>query len=228
MDITQQQWFNENEGRSYPIAETATGVDNNGVSLPNDIVVDLSIMLPTDYEDAYISSVWVTTHLIGLSITHEDKALASVMVKRDDYTPYSAVPLTPMPGTTNVSGWVAFGNNRTIGKWLFDGSTQSGLEEKAKHALAPLPVTSMRKLGGATSQFADQLVTLAAAGYIEIEAHPTDSQIIIVKLGTPTVRSLFLGPCNTLADLGDCGVPPLRKINNVCGDAEGVVTIVLE
>ena len=39
------QWCNENEGRAYPVAETAGRVSDSGQPLPDDILVDLGILV---------------------------------------------------------------------------------------------------------------------------------------------------------------------------------------
>jgi hypothetical protein len=224
------QWCNENEGRAYPLAEEASGIDNTGASLPTDILADLHLMVPPTYRNAYISSVWITPTLIGLSIAHADLPLASVMLNRTTYRPYTAVALQPMPGVENLSGWVVFGNYRfTVRKrWLFSTPAQSGIDARTIKLVDPLPITSMRKLGDPVTVYADRIVKLIGGGYIEVVPHETDPQCIVVRLTPAGAQELFAGPCFRLAARGDCDSPPLRQINGVCPDEDGVITLVFE
>jgi hypothetical protein len=224
------QWCNENEGRAYPIGEYASGVDDTGAQLPTDILADLCLMVPPIYREAYVSSVWITPTLLGLSIAHADRPLASVMLNRATYQPHTAVALQPMPGVENLSGWVVFGNYRfTVRKrWLFSTYEQSGIDTRAIKLVEPLPVTSMRKLGDPVSTYADRIVKLVGGGYVEVVPHETDPQCIVVRLTPASAQGLFAGPCFKLAARGDCDNPPLRQINGVCPDENGIITLVFE
>lgn len=223
------EWCNENEGRAYPIDERATCIDDSGRILPTAIIADLQIMLPPAYAAAYISSVWVTRTLTGLSLTHANQPLASVVVDRTIYTPYTAVALQPMPGMANVSGCVVLGGYRYHGdaRWLFKGVEQSGIADRAKVINSVLPVTGIRKSGGAAESAARSLVRVIGDGYIQLLPHETDPNTIVVTLREGD-RSLFVGPCVTLADHGDCGTPPIRSINGVCPDASGILHVEIE
>jgi hypothetical protein len=225
-----QQWCNENEGRAYPIAETATCVDDTGNSLPTDLLVDLHLMVDPQYRSAYVSSVWITPTLLGLSITHAGQPLASAMVNRTTYKPYTAVPLQPMPGVANLSGWVVFGNYRfTVRKrWIFSSAAQALIDNRAVKTVAPLPVTSMRKLGDDASVYADRIVKLFGGGYVRVIPHESDPQVIVVEVSPEGAQELFAGPCFKLAERGDCDTPILRQINGVCPNAQGIITLQFE
>ena len=222
------QWCNENEGRHYPLAEAATLVANDGTVLPTDIIADLHLMVDASYRNVYISSVWITPTLLGISIAHAGVALASVMINRDTYVPYTAVPLQPMPGVLTLSGWVVFGNYRyTVRtRWLFDGVVQSGLDLRAVKVVTAPPVTTIRKLGAA-ALYTEKVVKLEGGGYLKLRAHETDPQVILVELDA-SAMSLFVSPCLSLAERNECGSPALRQINGVCPDANGVITLVIE
>lgn len=228
MNTAYIQWCNENEGRHYPLAEHATLVDNNGLVLPNDIIADLSITVAPAYRDAYVSSVWVTPQLLGVSIAHANMALASVLINRSTYTPYTAIPLQAMPALESFSGWIVFGNYKYTARqrWLFSSTAQSGIEMRAIKLIDDLPVVSIRKLGASDIVAASKVVKLVGAGYLRVYKHETDPQAIVVDLNADS-RALFLGPCFTLAEQGDCGTPPLRSINGVCPNDDGIITLVL-
>lgn len=230
MNTSYIQWCNENEGRKFPIAETATAVSSAGQMLPSDIIADLQLMVPPTYTNVRVSAVWVTRDMTSIAIVADEGPLAFAICLRAGYRPYTAVALQPMPGVANVSGHVVFGAYRFVSRqhWLFDNAGQSGLDISAMKLVAPLPVTSMRKLGDASNEFVDQLVTLLGGGNSKVYAHETDEQTIVVEITPASARSAFLGPCFKSAERGDCPVPAVRKINNVCGDQDGILTLVIK
>lgn len=46
MTVRNVQWYDLNAGRSYPIDESATRTDDDGVALSDDVITDLSIRMP--------------------------------------------------------------------------------------------------------------------------------------------------------------------------------------
>jgi hypothetical protein len=220
------QWCNENEGRHYPLSDTATLLDNSGRALPTDIIADLHVSVAPAYRDAFISSVWITPTLLGVSISHASGALAAVTVDRTVYRPYTAVPLEPMPGLRTLSGWIVFGNYRyTVRqRWAFAGIQQSGLACRAMKLVTPPGITSVTKLGTQTTLTVDGWVRLSGSGYLTLKPHETDTQRIVIELAEEA-RPLFVGPCVTYPERGACGAPPLRMINGVCPDESGVITL---
>ena len=56
-------WCNENEGRAYPISETATQIDVYGNMLPTNILADMCVAIPPEYADVYVAAVSVTPAL---------------------------------------------------------------------------------------------------------------------------------------------------------------------
>jgi len=221
------QWYNENGGRAYPLAEQSTQVSNAGRSLPDDILVDFGLMVPPGYTDVYLSSIKVTPTLITLGISSPTSGLFVGTYAASAVEPYTAYPLTGL--VDNVSGWVVFGNHNTVvsDDYRFASATQSGIEARALRVVDVLPVSKLLRLGGNPTQLVEQLVQLVGGQGVVVEIDSVDDQKIIVKLD-PDMEHLFVGPCNEVSRTEVCGVPPMTSLNGVCPDATGKITIRFE
>jgi hypothetical protein len=222
-------WYNENEGRAYPVSETVTRISDDGKMLPNDIVVDIGILVPPEHSDIYISSIRATDTIVSLGLR---SILSGLMVgvgifARSTLRPYTAYPLTPV--VDNVSGWVVFGTHNTRGMiedYRFSTYSQSGLEKRTVTVIDSLPVRRFLRLTGCGTEFVDRIVKLRAGSNILIEADVPNNKIII-KLA-PGTESAFVGPCKNKASEAECSVPPIRRINGVCADEFGTINLRFE
>jgi hypothetical protein len=221
------QWLNDNEGRAYPVAETATQLDNRGTGLPMDLVVDLCLMLPPEHQQAYISSLRVTEQAILIGISSPASGLFIGTYRRSDMSPYTAHPLTPL--LPNITGWVSFGNYIPSGvtDLRFDGPEQSQVEARAIRLVDPLPIKRFIKFGSPGQAGADQIVTFRGAGGIVFEVDPENGQNVICRLDED-YKEQYIGPCNSWAHRDICGAPPLRSFNGVCPDENGRITLRFE
>ena len=68
------QWYNENEGRSYPIDEFTTQDDSSQL-LPSNLIVDLSITADPIYTNIYLSYIKVTSNVVSVSIASDTGGL---------------------------------------------------------------------------------------------------------------------------------------------------------
>lgn len=223
------QWINENEGRAYPIAETATQVDRNGQRLPTDILGDLCLMLPPEHQAAYVSSLRVTQHAIFIGISSPLSGLFIGTFRRNALQPYTSYPLTPV--ISDITGWISFGNfvPQGITDYRFDSPEQSQIESRAIRLIDALPVKRFIKFGGSDESRADKIVTFRGGGglYFEIDERDPTRKTIVARL-KPEVKELFIGPCNEWADQDICGAPPMRSFNGVCPDEDGRITLRFE
>ena len=122
MAILNNNWFNLNSIKRYPIDDKATGESDVGLDIPNDIVVDVRLRFPeTTAKFAAISSIHcgpgiVTVTFLGcqdypvntgeLDAEPQFIPLAVISIPKPVLVgiPYS---LTPM--TDGVMGWIVFG-----------------------------------------------------------------------------------------------------------------------
>ena len=170
------QWCNENEGRAYPVREDADRLARSGAQLPNNLITDMRIMLPREYDSVYVSSAWLTNTLCGISLSCNVGPLCSAVVYLPAYEVYSAVPLEPMPGVHNVSGWVSFGTYRSAAhrNLIFDPG-HTDISEHAKSIVCDLPVTNIRRLNGEPADAASGLVHVEPGSHMKIYGEQDNS-----------------------------------------------------
>lgn len=223
MTDSYMQWYNENEGRNYPVAENVTHKDNSGLLLPTDIVVDVSVIVPPECSDVYFSSIRITPTIVSVALCSSLSGLMVGTYARSQVQPHMAYPLTPV--IPDVSGWIVFGTHRSVvtEDYRFSGFAQSGLESKAVHVIPHLPVRRFLRVAGSSSNYADDIVELVAGNGVDISKDP-DSNTVIIKL-TPDQQALFVGPCKTAVSSSSCGATPIKKIDGVCPDANGRITL---
>jgi hypothetical protein len=218
------EWCNENEGRAYPLAEHATQLATSGQQLPVDILADMSVLVPEQYTDLYISSVRVTPALYSVCLASAAAPLLVCAVSTSTYSPYEAVAMEPQ--VDDVTGWVVFGNHRSAvaRTYNFDTAQASGLASRAVRVVEKLPVTKMLKYGGSTTQYIDQLVNLVGGHNLRIYQDPLDAEVLILELDAGACQD-FLGPCDVYPDAGGCALPPIRDISGVTADGDGILTL---
>lgn len=224
---SQQEWCNENEGRAYPLAETATRVDDAGTRMPDDIIADLGLVLPSLYTGLRVSSVYISSQLVSIAISCDSGGLLTGSFSRTGLVPYAAYALTPL--VDSVSGWIVFGNHRAGGRerYLFSTPAQSGIEARATRLIPPPGVTKFVRRGGDPLVQAQGLVRLECDGSFEIIRDPDNAQNIIVRLKADS-QARFSEPCSQEASADLCGVPPIRRIANVPANNAGEITIRFE
>ncbi len=216
------QWYNENAGRAYPVSETATRVDDAGKLLPDDILVDMGLMIDPTYTDVYLSSLRVTSQYVTLGISSPVSGLLVGTYLRDTLNPYKAYALTS--AVDNVSGWVVFGDHvvTTPETYLFATPEQSRLELRVIRSVDALPVKSISKLYG--NDKLTGIVKLHNGSGITLTRDPIYTNRIRVNLDTATGHNL-VSPCNTPASRQLCKNTPFRTINGVPADANGKITL---
>ena len=217
------EWCNENESRAYPIQDDATHVDNFGNVLPDDILVDMGVIVPPEYQDVYCRTVRVTPNVFSVSLACASGPLMVGTYSASIYVPYTVVALTPI--VPDVSGWVVFGAHRRVINeiYVFNGPKQSGLVSRAIRVVDKIPVRRFYKYGGSGVGYLDQLVRLVGAGLLRMYRDPDNGQQIIVELDKQQAKT-FLGPCDHYADASQCRASPIRSIDGVKADSEHVVT----
>ena len=222
---TYTQWFNENESRQYPMLEGVSGTNDAGLTLPTDILADLSVMVPLARSTTvWISSVRITESLVTVGISD---ALGGILVGtylRSSITPYTAYPLTPL--VADVTGWIVFGNHIAVGveNYHFDRPAQSQVEPRCIRVIDALPVTDMVKYGAYTTTPLTGIIRVRGGSGVIVEAG-ADEHTVVVRL-RPEIANTMSGPCNRSATAEQCGVPPIRRINGVPADLNGWLHLV--
>jgi len=220
MNATTIQWYNENKLRRYPFDDTGTLVSDNGQQFPDSLIVDASFTLPEVHKDIYCSFIKISSNLITLGFVSSTAPLLVGTFNKVDIKPYVAYPLTAM--TSNVSGWVVFGDiNIPAGTYQFSSAGQGRLLQRVVNCIEVPKVTSIVKLGYPVSTGLDKLIRLKAGSGVTIRKHESLPNTIVIALQDPLS---FVGPCNDLTDIGSNQVS-VHSINKVRPDENGVITI---
>ena len=221
------EWYNENEGRSYPIMEKASKTDNSRHQLPDDIIVDLGLMVTPGLQSIFLSSVRITDYSVTVGLSAGSTGVFVGTYLRNELQPQTAYPLTSL--LDNVSGWIVFGNHIASGVEYYRFSTyaQSGIAQRAVHVIDSLPITHIAKYGGNPLQKVDGVVRLVAGAGVVIEQDDSDPQKIIIRMEQGMAHAMA-GPCNESTVAEQCGVPPMRSIDGVCPDEDGKITLRFE
>lgn len=243
--IRNQDHYNLNEGRHYPLADTATALDDAGRRLPPWLLADLHVAYPRSAgQRVCLGSCAATRHLVGVVLLADDAGtlvpLASISLPQP-VEPHRQYPLEPLyPG---AGGWVVFGRlaagMSTAGNMEYHGrfSTpqQALLLPGLSRGYRELPIPDVAREG--QSLALTGLVRLSGGGDLEIvkecreiPAYPpapgaaacsTVSQardVIVLRLREPAL--LGAASRNVQADyLGPCGGRPESR---TCGPPEPI------
>jgi len=249
MAVINQNWYNLNESRYYPLADTATSLDDEDNSLPSNIVVDIRVRWP-DWAGkyAFIGAVAVTsgavtvTVLVSADLTNDASSyipIAVISVPILELQVGRQYPLTSMyPG---AFGYIVFGSGITINySGRFSSPAQTLLTSRSAKPHPGLPVTSLNRLNDQSALTG--LINLDAVAPLSITKARRkidgDSKDVIlfslipdpetftdVTAGTNILQSLA-GDCGKRPESGTCGSPnPIEFINAVGPDCDGMITL---
>lgn len=242
MAIRNQNWYNLQSTRRYPLDDISTGVDDAGAFIREDIIVDCHIRFPSSLgEYVYVQGITVSagiaTILFGVvsGLDESGPTLCAVSVPRP-VTPYVNYLVTPLvPG---VSGWVAFGpgvNTPFAGRYSTARQTLVQLRNARPYRPLPIPTLGKINLGTALQGVVNLLGTSpVTAKYETIEYESVDYPAIVFRLDSALVTgdynplSTFLGPCAQRPESGTCAKPPIETINGVAPDCAGNINIVFD
>ena len=221
------EWYNENANRAYPLDEDVNKTGLYGGVLPDDILVDLVVAVPWDVAGTiYVSGVTITPLLMSVSIasTTLGGLLAVSALKEPANINRALIMEQVSPG---ISGMVAFGpgvEDYQSLSFRFNSLEQSKVAARATRISQAGPIPTIGLYNGAPN--------LALSGVIDLEAGPDinifrEGQVVVFELAAE-VRQDFLGPCDSAAATDSCGRTPIRKINTVPPDLDGVITIEVE
>ena len=221
------QWCNENEGRAYPLQEIASRLSDSGALLPDDIVLDLGILVPPGLSGVRFSCITVSPALFSVAIASDQGILLAGTFLRSETQPYLAYPLVPL--VQNTGGWVVFGPHvgTTMESYRFSTPGQGGIELRAIRTVQPPGVSGFQRSGAGAGILATGLVQLKVQGGLIAERDPYDPQNIILRLD-PAYQAQYALPCSQSASSSTCPVPVVRSINNVPADPHGNITLRFE
>ena len=245
MPIRNQNWYNANETRRYPLDENSTGRDDTGLEIRENIFVDCNISFSSALGACvYVQGITVSRGLVSVVFGAADAdapqsgyTVATVTVAKP-ITKYRHYTITPL--VDGIDGWVVFGAGvEEDGVFRFSAPAQSLIAPRCAYRYAPLPVPHMRKAGVGTA-LSDVItfegLTPVVASYEKVVVEPTPGQqievdAIVFKLDTQQITedynplAEFVGPCGGRPESGTCGKEPIEFINGVEPGCDGNITI---
>ena len=250
MGLQDQQWYNLNANRQYPIDETATGLSDDGDALPSVLLADCILRFPnTIGQFAYLSAVLVGPHLVTLcfSASNEHPGLSSLVVPDEEPSNALLATLTlqkPVDEARHyvlqaeqdgVAGWVVFGSDLQGLNYrgTFSTSAQSALLVRCGRSYQPPGVTSLGKSGLAASLTG--LIKLHTGSdmrivkqEVAIDGIGDAVEAICVGLQTSLDYDVFdryRGQCSGRPESDTCRQMPLTSIAGVPFDCDGNLTL---
>lgn len=238
MPTINHNWLNSQASRRYPLDDAATGTDDSGQILPDDIILDLHVTWPTEYgEFAFIGGVTITNNLVSLVIM-----AAAAVDSTAAFTPLGAVSIRkPTTGETQqpivamapgVGGFVLFGDISENLALRFSSVSQSRIASKVAKPYAPLPIQSIGRYGHRDALRG--IVKLAAGaglqittGAVSLAGSTVDAIIFELQENTTnTAFQQYIGPCGGRPESNSCDAPGIQTIGGVQPDCDGNINIV--
>jgi hypothetical protein len=239
MPVRNQNWYNLQETRRYPLDDASTGVDDSGEPINDSIIVDCHLRFPQELGNyAFISAITVSPGIVTVLFS-----AATAIDNNSVFTPIAAVSLPkPIQKNTNynitplvagAAGWVAFGagvDEPFSGK--YSSPRQTFLQPRSARSYRSLPIPSIGKLSLATAL--SDIVRLegiapVAAVFRTLTVEGEEVPAIVFELQGETADANplkdLLGPCGGRPESGTCAKPTIQTINGVSPDCEGNIEI---
>ena len=248
MAIRNQEWYNLNETRDYPVSDSASALSDDDIRLPQGIIADIKIRWPEwAGKYAFLGSVAVTSGAVSVTVLASQDltntgaayvpilALSVPLAELESYRQYAFESQYP-----GAFGYIAFGEgllNNYTGR--FGSPAQSLLASRAARPHGGLPVTGLSKLYDQAPLTG--LVNLSAQSPLSITKGTRNisgalRDAIIFSLVEETddidnddfesVFETFAGDCGKRPESENCGDPqPISRINEVAPCCDGSITL---
>ena len=231
MAVVYREWLNSNEARSYPVSDTASLVTSDGKRLPDDIIVDCNIWVPSTLGNViYIGAVTVSSSIASVvfvcrnTTTGIDTPVAAISAVK----PFKIFQNYQLESLVDgVKGWVMLGhgvNNPT--QLSFSDYTSTMLVSRVVRTYVPRPVTSIAKKG-VYPRLTGVVNLEGVSGLVTVQEgvrHINGSRETVLLIGldmtSNPVNTLlnYSGPCSGRPASGTCSKTPLTEINGVSPD----------
>lgn len=227
------QFENVNELRSYPFSDNASLVSRNGDELPENVISDLHIAVPSsggsledrgDSDVARVSSVRLSPSMVSVCVVVDRGGAVvsamSVTVSMDSFRPYFPYRMERLAGLEDSSGVITFGNFDTPAEpttYLLDGAYICA------GCMAKVHAPKLRK-------FVDPRSGASASGDVSIEfpnhivAKAEGKRSVRLSLSEGSAEELVSSCAKELA-VNACGATPIKSINGILPDAQGRIVL---
>lgn len=216
------QYENVNENRSYPFADDAVLETIDGRMLPDNVIVDVRIVVPIAGSNPYkfMSSLYISKSMISACFyvlsTGNTRVALTVTVHRDSFVPYMPYRLEQISNSpTYCSGGII-----TFGDIDFDSCTGSYRFNAGQAVLSDNVV--LFKEESRLRSIVDDRSGKKITGDVKIEfsSHVTArKEGRNVELGiSQTSNDILLSDCDRNRSRTPCGATPITSINGVLPD----------
>jgi hypothetical protein len=242
MSIRNQNWYNLQSTRRYPLDDISTGVDDRGAFIREDIIVDCHIRFPRSLgEYLYVQGITVSAGIVTVvfgavnNIDDAGQTVCAVSVPQPA-APYVNYPITPLAEA--VSGWVVFGpgvDTPFVGR--YSTARQTLVQPRSARPYRPLPIPTIGKINLGTSlQGVVNVIGTSpvTAKYETIQYDSVEYPAIVFRLDSALVTgdynplSTFLGSCAQRPESGTCPKTPIETINGVAPNCDGNINIIFD
>jgi hypothetical protein len=253
MAIRNQNWYNLQATRRYPLDDISTGETDDGKVLNDGILVDCHIRFPSTVGNyLYIQGITVSPGIVTVVFgaaanlsAEQIKTVAFVSVPKPISQSVNYAITGIVPG---IAGWVVFGAGTAEDfSGRYSKPEQTLISMRCARKYKALPISSLSKIGlrkkltgvvniaaslPLTSLYQEtlQTVVIDPISKNEIPAQ----RAIIIELNQ-TLKSTefnpladFIGPCGQRPESGTCGQEPISSINGIAPDCDGNINIVFE
>lgn len=253
MPIRNQNWYNLQSTRRYPLDDKTTGDDDNGTPMRDDIIVDCHIRYPETFgQYLFIQGITVTPNIVTLVIGAAETlsstncpTVAAITIDKPAAIGVNEPVTAFVPG---LSGWITFGpgiETNFVGR--YSTPMQSFIGQRNARPYRPLPIPSLGK--DTVAEYLQGVVNIVAESPVTATYYPaytvpkfdpqTDEtnsiavQAIVFSAVAPTAelnpQTFFLAPCSERPESGTCKKKPLERINGVAPDCNnGNINIVFQ
>lgn len=245
MPIRNQNWYDLQASRRYPLDERSTGLDDSGQFIHDDILVDCHIRFPATLgQYLFVQGITVSPNIVtvvfGVATDLNDTAPVSAAAVSLPRNAPQNVNHAVVPLADGVAGWIVFGpglDEEFVGR--YSTPLQTLVAQRCARPYRPLPISSLGKLNVATSLTG--IVTLSAqnpvtatfipktaANALTVASTPVDSILFQLEGETQDFNPLkdFLGACGQRPESGTCPRPPIATINGISPDCNGNINLV--
>ena len=247
MAILNNNWFNLNSIKRYPIDDKATGESDVGLDIPNDIVVDIRLRFPeTKAKFAAISSIHcgpgiVTVTFLGCQDypvnTGEPDAVSQFVPLAVISIPKPVligIPYNLTPMTDGVMGWIVFGEG--VEKKFSATFTRTSQAILAPRAASPYKVAGVRSISINNNEVKlNKDIKLRGLGDLDISYGEREipgvgevSALIFSLRNQSTSENLYekyRGKCQGRPESESCVKTSVEYINDVYPDCYGNINI---
>lgn len=248
MALFNNNWFNLNSTRRYPLEDSVTGESDAGVDLPNDIIVDIKLRFPDSLcrycslSGVNISKSIVTVTIVGHSV-HPDTGSSSSYGDQGFYpVAVISIPKPVIPGipyrlsnfSDGVSGWIVFGEGiENSFSARFSNSSQALISVKAATSYKAHPVKSINILNSNVSLTGDVLLKSSGDLSVSIENRTIRGvgvrKCVVFSLNSEgaleNLYKKYLGKCEIRPESESCNKVSVEYINDVQPDCNGNINL---